>query len=186
MANDASADSPDEKGANPASVYLDSCFYLHYLKGDTERHVVLDAVFREWRAGRLPVVTSALTVTEVLWVRCNDDEARMVPPRAEEAGVLDLFSGYPPRQFTLVELDRVIAEAARDLVWNLNIKPKDAVHVASALKARVPMLFTTDQRLWRHTRQVGGDPLLRIERPAWTTQAVLEDQLPDVEGERQP
>ena len=110
----------------------------------------------------------------------------MVTPRAEESRVLDLFSEYPPRQFTLVELDRVIAEAARDLVWERNIKPKDAVHVASALKARVPMLFTNDQGLWRHTGQVGGDPVLRIERPIWTTQGVMEDQLPDAEGERQP
>ena len=186
MANDASTDSPAEISVNPTSVYLDSCLYLDYLKGDTEQHGVLDAVFSEWRAGQLSVVTSALTVTEVLWVRCNDDEARMVTPRAEEARVRDLFSEYPPRQFILVELDRGIAEVARDLVWNRNIKPKDAVHVASALKARVPVLFTTDQGLWRHTGQVGGDPLLRIGRPVWTTQTVLEDQVPDAEGERQP
>lgn len=62
-----------------------------------------------------------------------------------------------------MNVTRAVAERSRELVWELGIEPKDAIHVASALLARAPLMFTSDRRL--QGRETGGDPPLRIEPP---------------------
>jgi hypothetical protein len=43
------------------------------------------------------------------------------------------------------EVDRFVAEDARELIWNKNINPKDAIHVATTTSGR-------DARPDRHVR----------------------------------
>ena len=76
------------------------------------------------------------------------------------------------------ELDRFIAEDARALVWNHNVKPKDAVHVATALKRDVPIeqLDTFDGPLIRLSGKL-GDPSLIIGKPS------MESSLPLFESD---
>jgi predicted nucleic acid-binding protein len=42
---------------------------------------------------------------------------------------------------------RAIAEDAQDLVWGNDIRPKDAIHVATALEVRATALETFDEDL---------------------------------------
>jgi len=44
-------------------------------------------------------------------------------------------------------LDRKLAEAAQNLVWNQGIKPKDAIRVATAIHLKADVLETFDQDL---------------------------------------
>lgn len=171
-----------EPSSNPSVAYLDSCFYLDYLKGDTPYHGALAAIIDAWKAGELEVVTSALTISEVLWVKCDDDGARMMIDRTREPEILDLFAPYAPRKLILVELDRAIGEASRQLVWDKNIKPKDAIHVASALAGNAEVLFTFDKPLSRHSGTLGGTPTLRLLPPAW----VMRPALPEAEPIAEP
>lgn len=158
---------------NPEFVYLDSNFYLDYLIGDRPYSDALDSIVGAWRSGELRVATSALTLTEVLYLRRVDGGPRRRLAPQDEPRVIDLFQPVPPREFVLVEVTRSIAERARELVWDLSIEPKDAIHVASALLVRAPALFTSDEGLLG--KQVGGDPPLRLERPHWTTQTSFLD-----------
>jgi len=64
-----------------------------------------------------------------------------------------------------VKVDRYIAEIARDLVWDHKIRPKDAIHVATAFKSKIPILYTFDNDLIKLNNQIGEDPILRITIP---------------------
>ena len=162
---------------NPETVYLDSCTYLDYLKGDHALHDQMQLMMDDWKAGNVRLVTSALTIAEVLWVKCDEDTARAMVDRSREPEIVALFE--PPREqpFTLVEVTRVTAMAARELVWDYGVKPKDAIHIASALAAHCPVFYTNDGRLQKFSEKVKGAPVLRIEAPTWTKQTVLD--LPD-------
>jgi hypothetical protein len=44
-------------------------------------------------------------------------------------------------------VDRFIALAAQRLVWEQHLSPKDSIHVATALRWKIPVLDTFDQGL---------------------------------------
>jgi predicted nucleic acid-binding protein len=67
---------------------------------------------------------------------------------------------------------RRIAEAAQDLVWDHGIRPKDAIHVATALDAAAIALETFDEGLIGKSGQV-GNPGLLIRRPLAPAQGTL-------------
>ena len=48
---------------------------------------------------------------------------------------------------SLKPLTREIAELARDIVWDTNIKPKDAIHVATCAYYRIRNLHSFDGNL---------------------------------------
>lgn len=115
--------------------------------------VVLDSA----EAGRIELVISALTIAEVLLLR----NQRAIPKERAQL-VRDFFRR---NYFVVVDVDRFIAERAQDLVWDYGIKPKDAVHVATALDQRVPILDTYDEWLLGKSLAVGGTPPLVICKP---------------------
>lgn len=161
-------------GENPALIYLDSNFYFDYLITNRREHAVAKRVVDAWKAGEVEIATSALTIAEVLYVKIDDGSARMMIDRSREPDILDLFQQYGARRFKLVELDRRTAESARQIVWDHGIHPKDAIHVASALKARCPAMFTRDKKLRNASGKLGGQPKLQITVPVWMVQTSLE------------
>lgn len=180
MASDDVVRAPLEPSdTNPEFVYLDSNIYLDYLVGDKPWQEALSSIIEAWHLGEVRVATSALTIAEVLHLRRADGEPRRRLAPEEEPRVTDLFRPVAPRQFVLVEVTRAVAERARELVWDFGIEPKDAIHVASALGAGAPALFTSDSRLVE--RGANGPADLRIERPRWTTQTSL--QWSDADGD---
>jgi len=90
--------------------------------------------------------------TEVLHLRARD-----ALPAKRRLSVETLFNR--PSIETMM-LTRRIAETARGLVWDHGIDPKDSIHVASALAARVVVLNTFDNPLIGKSGQVGNPPLL--------------------------
>ena len=58
---------------------------------------------------------------------------------------------------------REVAEVARDLVWDKKIKPKDAVHVASAIAAGCQILDDPEQSraFIEKAREIGADKAMR-------------------------
>lgn len=79
------------------------------------------------------------------------------------------------------EVDRRIAELAQDIVWEHGVRPKDAIHVATAVDVLrtigkdFQQFDTFDDELIKHTGRI-GDPPLRIGKPALQEQ--LFDKLP--------
>jgi predicted nucleic acid-binding protein len=63
------------------------------------------------------------------------------------------------------------------LVWNHGIRPKDAIHVATALDAGALALETFDDGLLKKSGQVGVSPLV-IRKPLPPAQSELFDGKP--------
>jgi predicted nucleic acid-binding protein len=114
-------------------------------------------MWSESEKGLFQIVTSALTIAEVLWLRNQ--------PRPSPTAEKLIRSFFESPNVLLVDVTRVVAEAARDLVWQ-GLRSKDAIHVASALGARCDVLYTRDGPMCSKNGQGGGSPALRIESPS--------------------
>lgn len=137
-------------------IYWDSDAFLGWLQNEPGKAELCEGTIKRAEAGEVLIVTSALTITEVLWLRGAPKITR------EKADILRRFFR---RSFIRVRnVTRAIGELAQDLVWDHNIKPKDAIHVATALNAKAPVLETFDGGLIGKSGSV-GDPALLIRRP---------------------
>lgn len=144
--------------------YWDADCFLGWLQGEADKVDACRGVLEEASRGRLLIVTSALTIAEVLTVRGRERIG---------AAKRDRVTAFFRHEYITVEnVTRRIAEAARDVVWNHGIMAKDAVHVATALAAKVPVLHTFDVNLQKRTGLVGSPPLT-ICRP-FVTQGTLD------------
>ena len=117
--------------------------------------------------GRLPrgevlIIKSAFTLAEVLWMRGGPRLAR------DKAPVVRKF--FRKAFIRVYKVSRKISESAQDLVWDHGIKPKDAIHVATALHLRVDAFETFDAKL---IRKSVGDPPLAIREPQAAVQGRL-------------
>lgn len=139
--------------------YWDSCVFLAYFQEEVDRVVNCEAVLEEAEAGKIFIVTCALTLAEVLAIRGKE----RVPPSPEmKRNVIDFFKN---EYISVQNVTRKVAETARDLVWDEGIDPKDAVHVASALAVEAPILETFDEALIRKNGIIGNPPLIIREPP---------------------
>jgi len=146
-------------------IYWDSDCFLAYFKGDAGKVDKCDGVIDRATRGEVLIVTSALTLAEVLWMRHG-------PKLPEEKATL--VQKFFRRSFIRVyNVSRKIAESAQTLVWNDGIKPKDAIHVATALHLSADALETFDEKLIKKGGTV-GNPLLLIREP----QAAQQGRLP--------
>jgi predicted nucleic acid-binding protein len=107
--------------------YWDSCCFLAWLqKESADRVRRCRMVIDEAEAGNLRLVTSTLALAEVLWIR-----GKPPIPVAQARKVHDFFQH---EWIVIREVDRATAEEARELVWNERVRPKDAIHMATALR----------------------------------------------------
>ncbi|MDN3625583.1 type II toxin-antitoxin system VapC family toxin [Methylobacterium isbiliense] len=136
--------------------YWDSDCFLGWLQAEPDKEARCKEVLKEARAGNITIVTSALTIAEVLVYRGH---AR-VPP--EKRLMVEKFF---KNEFIIVRsVTRRVAEKARELVWDFGIFPKDAVHVATAVDAKLQVMNTFDHGLIKKSGLV-GEPKLLIEKP---------------------
>ncbi len=71
----------DKPPPNPTRIYWDSCIYLDFLNGDKPYQEALQHMIQDWKDGKTTLITSALTIAEVLYVKCegklrSEDETR--------------------------------------------------------------------------------------------------------------
>ena len=110
-------------------------------KYEPERAKIAKDLLHEAEGGALEIITSTFTLVEVLKVD------REHPLRPEDEDKIVAFFEKP--YIHLVSADRAICESARHLIWKFPaLKPKDSVHLASALayaeKRPLDALFAWD------------------------------------------
>ena len=149
-------------GANDR--YWDSVVFLGWLAGEEDKTDDIRSVIRQAEDGRLKLVTSALTLTEVIKLRSKTT----LPP--EKQPIIDAF--FKNDYIVIRQLDRSTAELARRMIWEHGFSPKDSVHVATAVRAKVRYLDTFDTELIKQSGKV-GDPPLTIARPHLSGQGEL-------------
>lgn len=139
------------------SRYWDSSCFLGWLKQEADKIDDCRGVIEAAKKGNLDIITSALTFVEVLYLKHRD------PISKEDAGKVKRF--FENEFIIPVNLDRDIAEAAQNIVWDYKIKPSDATHIATALQAGINIVDTFDQELIDKFNNQIGTPPLRIGKP---------------------
>lgn len=122
--------------SQPDRRYWDSCAFLGWLNDEPDKIDECTSVIRPAERGEVEIVTSAVTLTEV--VRLKGAPAL---PREKEQAIRDFFEND---YIIVANLDRWVAERARQLVWEHGLKPKDALHLATALETECPHLDSFD------------------------------------------
>lgn len=136
--------------------YWDSNAFLGWIAHEPDKADECRGVIRAAEKGELRIVTSSLTLVEVIKLKSHAPISR-----ENEARINDFFK----HEYIVVrQVDRATAEYGRELIWAHGFHPKDSVHVATALMARVPFLDTFDGKLIAKSGKIGEPPLI-IARP---------------------
>lgn len=137
--------------------YWDSCCFLGWLASEADKEGKCAGVIQKAQDGQLFIATSTLTIAEVLKLKGK--------PRLPSDREAELTAFFQNEWIILRDLTPPIAHEARKLVWYENIDPKDAIHVATALDAKLLRMDTFDTNLHKKDAKLGGNPPLRIGRP---------------------
>lgn len=139
--------------------YWDAGVFLAWLKNEQPWAAQCMPGVQEAEAGRLIIVTSALSLAETLYLIRGE---KPVSKEVRQA-IRDFFERDYVR---LSEVDRATAERAQDVIWDYGIKPKDAIHVATALQVGeivpIEQLDTFDGPLASFSGRIEG---LQIGQP---------------------
>ena len=136
--------------------YWDSDAFLGFFNEELDKQAACEAVLAGAENGKIVIVTSALTIAEVIWAKGH---------KKIEKTKRDLIEQFFRQPYISVQnVTRHIAEAGRSTVWDYRIHPKDAIHIATALTNSIPTLNTFDRGLLAHDRKI-GNPSLIIEEP---------------------
>jgi predicted nucleic acid-binding protein len=130
---------------------------LGWLQDEIDKVELCREVLDECDAGRMMIVTSALTLAEVLAMRGK--------PRVPVTDLAKVEAFFRRSYIDVHSVTRRTAENSRALVWENKIAPKDAVHVATALQLEMEEFHTFDGPLIEQSGLHGSPPLI-IRKPS--------------------
>ena len=120
-------------------IYWDSATFLALLQAENGRVQTCIDTLQAANDGQYLIVTSALTIAEVLWMK---GAPKVTEDKAE---IINQF--FRRSSIRVVNVDRRIAQSAQRLVWDNGIRPKDAIHIATAQKYECAIFETFDGQL---------------------------------------
>lgn len=141
-----------------AQRYWDSDCFLGWLLAEPDKEELCRAVLESAEDGTVLIVTSALTLAEVLMLK-----GRPKIPAADKQKVDSFFRN---NYVNVRNVTRRVSEAARSLVWDYGIQPKDALHVATAIDAGLGLMNTFDEKLIRKCKRHVNQLHIRVEKPS--------------------
>jgi len=124
----------------PGPIALDTAVFIYYIEENETFLPLVSPVFEDVAAGRREVVTSSLTLLEVL----------VVPFRAGDLALADRYEAYLSRSrgVRLVDLARdQLRMAAQLRALHPSVRTPDALQLAAALSARCRTFVTNDRKL---------------------------------------
>ena len=146
--------------------YWDSDCFIGWFNQEPDKVDMCKATIDRAEAGEVQLVVSALTLIEVIKMKNHPSL-----PRDKE----EMIRKYFQNDFIkLVNVDRMVGELARSLIWGFNVQPKDSIHVATAILQKVPVLNTFDAGLIKLNQKVGGNPPLIICNPDFIIEPKLD------------
>jgi predicted nucleic acid-binding protein len=121
------------------TIYWDSDCFLGWFQEEAGKVDLCAGTIERAEQGEVLIMTSALTIAEVLWLRGG--------PRIPEDKATIIRRFFRRSYVRIRNVTRAVAEDAQELVWRNSIRPKDAIHVATALGVRANALETFDEFL---------------------------------------
>jgi hypothetical protein len=142
------------------TVYWDANVFHALFNEEPNRIEACSRIETAARNNEVQIYTSAISFVECVRLK---GRARLDPANKEK-----IAKYFDHRFIRIVACDRLIGESARELLWHYeHLEYMDAIHVATAIFARVDILHTYDNDdLVRISEQVGAPPL-KISNPAW-------------------
>jgi predicted nucleic acid-binding protein len=124
----------------PGPTALDTALFIYYIEENETFLPLVAPIFEDVSAGRRDVVTSSLTLLEVL----------VVPYRAGNLALAERYEAYLSRSrgVRLVDIDRSQLRTAAHLrALHPTVRTPDALHLAAALLAGCSAFVTNDRDL---------------------------------------
>jgi predicted nucleic acid-binding protein len=127
----------DDVGQGPVGV--DTAIFIYFIEEDARYISAIEPMFEAADAGKIEIVTSALTLLEVL----------VVPYRAGNIGLAERYEAVLTRGrgIRMVDLSRDHLRKAAQLRASTGVATPDALQLAAALGARCSNFVTNDRRL---------------------------------------
>ena len=152
-------------------VYWDSDVFLALINADKSAQEIqgCNDVWAACEKGLIHIVTSTLTTAEVIHKKGT--------PKLDPSKRVLVSNFFRQEFISQKPLTREIAELARDIVWDSNILPKDAVHVATCAFYRIRELHSFDGNLLSKNKIDVAGYGLNIRKPHGEAQSeiVIED-----------
>jgi predicted nucleic acid-binding protein len=142
--------------------YWDSCCFISRLQRDEERIRALEYITDEAAAGRVRIITSTVTIAEVCFLRARH-ETSADGEREQDAELIARFFDNP--YIYAWQVTRAIAEEAARISRAFEVKPLDAIHLATAIATNTPVVHTYDSRKMLALNGKVGSPPLTIVTP---------------------
>lgn len=148
--------------------YWDSVCFLGWFNAEPDKVACCEGVVQHAEKKEVKIVTSALTLTEVIKIKNHPQLARDNE---------DIIRQFFQNEFIVIRnVDPFVAEYARDLIWEHgHLRPYDSIHLATAVLHKVDVLDTFDDHLLRLDGQI-GNPALRITSPDMPYQPKLDEK----------
>jgi predicted nucleic acid-binding protein len=140
------------------AVYWDACCFLGKIQREKDRISELDHLTKEAENKKLLIVTSTLTITEVLYGDLGKGDS--------PEGIKKARAYFEHPWIVLRAVDRRTSELAADIrIAHPSLKIPDAIHVATALRWEVKYLHTYDDTHLLKKNGLIGTPPLEIIKP---------------------
>ena len=121
-------------------IYWDSSCFLAWLKPEQSRRKQCKEVLEAAENKELVIYTSAIALIEVI----RGDKG---PLRIQENQEQKIRGFFEQPYIVIAQVTRQIAEAARQLIWSENLRPRDSVHIATAIDLGVLEVHCFDQKM---------------------------------------
>ena len=146
----------------PQRVYWDACVFLSFIEQHPDRFTTIQTWLEMAENGKVVILTSTLSITEVAFARQEKDQRALSPE--EEAKIDKLCT--PESPVRLAEFHTGIAFEARRLMRiamasKVGLKPADAIHLATCRTLAIDDFHTYDGKLGK----LAGISELTIQEP---------------------
>lgn len=149
---------------SPKPIYWDTDVFIHRIQKSPEHIAILQQITDAAERGEVVFVQSTFTISELV----KDPDGEKLTETQESA-----IETFFENEFVIVRtLTEQIAFLSRRIAREHGLKPGDAVHVATAIFWKVPILHTYDEKLLKRNGLI-GDPALTIEKPSFVGQPSL-------------
>ena len=136
--------------------YWDSCNFISLIAEDeADRAEICQHILEDAEAGRLVIITSTLTIAEVIRMRGK--------PMLTEDEETTIGKFFLHSYILMYDVTRVVAENARQLARRYGLRPNDSVHLSTALLSDADVFETWNTRDFE---RIQGVPI-EIRTPTW-------------------
>jgi predicted nucleic acid-binding protein len=121
---------------NGEIIYIDTAIVIYTIEGNSNYLTALEPLWEQFQTGNIEIMTSELTLMEVLVQPLKHNDATLVT---------DYEEFLTASSIQLLPIDRTILKNAAQLRSTKNIKTPDAIHASTAMQHSCTMFLTNDR-----------------------------------------